>query len=130
MLVKSLSDCRELLKDKPKGKVEILWLKAFPDGESLAFFLSTCFHNPVMDGWTIVDVRPIDELPKEASNGMGITVVGRRHGYFPFKKPSDVLSDIVATALVAALDTSIINVGVGTDPSMQDDLVKVVIGAK
>jgi hypothetical protein len=67
-------------------------------------------------------------IASEATRLMGITVIGQRHGYFPFKRPSDMLSDIVATALMAGLDTSIISVGVGTDPSMREDLVKVVIG--
>lgn len=131
MLVTSLAHCREVLKGKPKGKVEILWLKAFTDGQTLAFFLSTCFHAPPdQERWTVLDVRSIDELPEEADSSGGITVIGQRRGFFPFKRPSDVLSDTVANALTAALDTSLIHIGVGTDPSMPDDLVKVVIGEK
>ena len=136
MLVKSLAACREVLKDKPKGKVEILWLKAFGDGEYLSFLLESCFHSPPDEkGWMVVGRQPVDELPPEARGEEGIIVIGQRHGVFPFnvlpsKRPSDVLSDVVAHGLTVALDTTIIRVGVGVDRSMPEDLVRIFIGAK
>lgn len=136
MLVKSLAACKEVLKDKPKGKVEIRWLKAFGDGDFLSFLIEDCFHAPPgEEGWTIVGRGPIDELPNEANRNEGITVIGQQHGIFPFNvlavnRPSDVLSDVIAHALMVALDTSIIRISVGTDRSMPEDLVRIFIGAK
>jgi hypothetical protein len=128
MLLNSSSAFREALKGRPDFKVQILWLRSVSDGEHLAWRITNCLYEG--DGLPshIIDrSEAIDQLPKEAK-GTGVTIIGRKGGFFRFKKPPATPLDFIGTALIASAGS--LDVDFGIDPSMPDDLVKIVIGPK
>ena len=126
----SIAACKEILQDKPTGRVEILWEKHVPDGPFLAQHIALCLNDDSgLPLWKLDRTGPVDELPEEASE-TGITVIGRVGGSFIFKRPSDALPDVIGSALLAAVDPDLISVTFGHSPSIADDLVRIVIGSK
>ena len=125
------------LQGKPFGRAEVLWLKNASDGKWLAERIAQALYAPYDEpgkGWKIERVVSVDELPTEARPS-GVTVIGKKGGTFVFSrlpnapKPETPL-DIVGNALQQGLEEGIIDLTYGIDPSLPDDFVSIVIGAK
>jgi hypothetical protein len=128
---------KDALQGKPTGRAEVLWLKNASDGEWLARRIAEALYAPNNEpgkGWKIERVVSMDELPKEARPS-GVTVIGNRGGNFVFSRfpnapKSETSLDIVGAALQQGLETDIIDLTYGIDPSLPDDFVRIVIGPK
>lgn len=124
----SVNKCREALRGRPTGTVEILWQRGVGDASFLAFVLGGCLRG---DGgvpwWRGDNPKQVDDVP-EGARPIGITVIGKTGGLFVFRQPSDALIDVIGTALGAGLDQSFGSVSAGIDRTLPDDTVRIFIG--
>jgi hypothetical protein len=77
-MLNNVTGCRKILGASPKGaKVKKVWLSSVSDGESFAWFISTCFSNdpqhPFPPKWEL-EKGAVEKLPDGASRD-GVTVI-------------------------------------------------------
>jgi hypothetical protein len=124
----SVNKCREALRGRPTGRVEILWQRGVGDASFLAFVLGGCLRGDEgLPWWRGDNPKQVDDVP-EGARPTGITVIGKTGGLFVFRQPSDALIDVVGTALSAGLDKSFGSISAGADRTLPDDTVRIFIG--
>jgi hypothetical protein len=124
----SRNKCREALRGRPNGRVEILWQRGVGDASFLAFVLNGCLRGDEgLPWWKLDNPKQVDDVP-EGARSTGITVIGRTGGLFVVRQPSDALVDIVGGALSAGLDPTFGSISAGIDNALPTDMVRIFIG--
>ena len=129
--ITQITQCRKELAASPRGaKVKIVWRSDVSDGDSFAFFLSTCFSDPEHFAeppkWDVKKPEAVTDFPKAAKK-TGVTVISNSVGSWLVKQETP--ADFIARAL---FDGVMLNMGIdaGYDPGLPDGVVVIAIGQK
>jgi hypothetical protein len=125
-----VAKCREILRASPKGAtVRILWRLDVSDGDSFAFFISTCFtdpEHPFPSKWDIAKEGVVKKLPDGAEK-TGLTVISNKFGNW--QSAPQTPGQFVTRALYEGVSLHM-GVSPGYDSSLPDDVVIIAIGPK
>jgi hypothetical protein len=125
-----IAKCREILRASPKGAtVRILWRSDVSDGDSFAFFISSCFagpEHPFPPKWKIEKEGAVEKLPG-GTERTGLTVISNNFGNW--LSAPQTPGQFVTKGLYEGV---LLHMGVnpGYDPSLPDDVVIIAIGPK
>lgn len=121
--------CKDALRGRPTGRVEILWQRGVGDAAFLASRFNNCLRGDEgLPWWKLDNPKQVDDVP-EGARSTGITVIGKTGVVrFIFRQPSDALIDVVGAALSAGLDQTFGSISSGMDRALPDDTIRIFIG--
>ena len=121
--------CKEALRGRPTGRVEILWQRGVGDAAFLASRFNNCLRGDEgLPWWKLDNPKQVDDVP-EGARPTGITVISKTGVVrFIFRQTSDALIDVVGAALSAGLDQTFGSISSGMDRTLPDDAIRIFIG--